>query len=137
MRSRCAALCSNRSEAVSARIDIVDDAVHFDCPEGVDVLHSMIALGRRGIPVGCRGGGCGVCKVRVLGGAYRTDRMSRARITEEEEKQGFALACKLYARGDLKLQVVGKMARAFAPCKETMHCTGAPHAPPGSTSWRR
>ena len=28
----------------------------------------------RRLPVGCRRGGCGICRVRVLSGEYRSDR---------------------------------------------------------------
>ncbi|MDN5873923.1 MAG: 2Fe-2S iron-sulfur cluster-binding protein [Sinobacteraceae bacterium] len=119
---------------MNAHVAIVGCNDVFSCAEDVDVLHAMMALGRKGIPVGCRGGGCGVCKVRVLSGEYSTGRMSRARVTEEEEKQGFALACKLYAQGDLRLEVVGKMSRAFAPDKGSVHRPEMPCASLNSTS---
>ena len=35
----------------------------------------------RRLPVGCRRGGSGVCRVRVLSGEYRSDRMSRSHIS--------------------------------------------------------
>lgn len=96
------------------QIHIENTGERFACAARLDVLRGMEALGRRGIPVGCRGGGCGVCKVRVLDGPYRTEKMSRACVSEQEQAQGYALACRLYADGDLRLQVVGKMARALA-----------------------
>lgn len=114
---------------MTARIEIENCATTFTCPEEVDVLRAMTALGRKGIPVGCRGGGCGICKVRVLSGPYRTGKMSRARITEAEAINGYALACKLYALGDLRLQVVGKMSRAFCPATVFDHCFGARDVP--------
>jgi ferredoxin len=73
----------------------------------------MEVLGRKGIPVGCRGGGCGICKVRIVEGPYRTAKMSRSCVSEQEQSEGYALACRLFADGDLQLRVVGKMARAF------------------------
>ena len=85
----------------------------FACTSEQNVLRAMESLGRKGIPVGCRGGGCGVCKVKVLDGEYRTDKMSRACVSVEEEGQGYALACKLFAGADLRIEVVGKMARAI------------------------
>jgi ferredoxin len=62
--------------------------------------------------VGCRGGGCGTCRVRVRAGTYRTGRMSRAHVTLEEEREGYALACKLFPLEDLLLVPAR---RAFAP----------------------
>jgi len=42
--------------------------------------------------------------------------MSRACVSAEQQQQGYALACRLYAdEGDLHLQVVGKMQRALRP----------------------
>ena len=72
----------------------------------------MEQLALKGIPVGCRNGGCGVCKVQVVSGAYETRKMSRAVVSAEQEAQGCVLACKLHPRGDLKVKVIGKMARA-------------------------
>lgn len=75
---------------------------------GEPVLSALERCGLASVPVGCRGGGCGVCKVRVVEGSYHTGRMSRAQVSETEERQGFALACRLYADGPLVLEAVGK-----------------------------
>lgn len=112
-----------------SRIHIDNCNDSFDCADGVDVLRGMECLGRKGIPVGCRGGGCGVCKVRVLSGAFRTGTMSRACVTEEEQAQGYALACKLFALDELHLQVIGKMAKSFTPGRSQFHFYGVPSAP--------
>lgn len=120
-----------------ARIDIENSVDSFDCPEGMDVLHGMIALGRKGIPVGCRGGGCGVCKVRVLTGAYHTGKMSRARVTAEEERAGYALACRLFALTNLRVQVVGKMVRAFDSEWISTQLSGAYQGVSDSVNWRK
>lgn len=91
---------------------IVDTGEKVRCVDEQNVLAGMEQLGRKGIPVGCRGGGCGVCKVRVLSGRFRTGRMSRACVSHDEQTQGYALACRLYPETDLELQVIGKMLRA-------------------------
>jgi ferredoxin len=93
-------------------VTIEDSGERVACAEQDNVLRAMEALGRKGIPVGCRGGGCGVCKVRVTGGAYHTRKMSRACVSEAEEADGVVLACKLFPDSDLSLKVVGKMAKA-------------------------
>lgn len=108
--------------ALRIHIDNCDDS--FPCNEGADVLRAMECLGRKGIPVGCRGGGCGVCKVQVLDGRYRTGAMSRACVTADEEAQGYALACKLIPEGDLTLRVVGKMSRSFQTALGKFHIYG-------------
>jgi ferredoxin len=69
----------------------------------------MEALGRKGIPVGCRGGGCGVCKVEITSGQYTKRVMSRDHVTAEEEARGCVLACRVKPLSDISLKVVGKM----------------------------
>lgn len=99
-------------------VEVVDAPVaessgDFEVHRDEHLLRGMERLGRRGIPVGCRGGGCGVCKVQVLAGDYRTIKMSRDCVSSAEQGQGYALACRLYAESDLEIRVVGKMGRAF------------------------
>lgn len=118
--------------ATAHRIEIVNGGQTFACAAGLDVLRGMVSLGRKGIPVGCRGGGCGVCKVRVIEGPYRTDAMSRACVSRDEQSDGYALACKLFAQGDLRLQVVGKMVRSFAGVAGGFHLYGLQSAAPQS-----
>lgn len=84
----------------------------FTCGDSQHLLGGMESLGRRGIPVGCRGGGCGVCKIRVTAGEYRVKKMSRAYVSEAEQADGIVLACKTYPLSDLSVSVVGKMVRA-------------------------
>lgn len=113
---------------MGTRIHIENCNDSFVCAEGLDVLRGMECLGRKGIPVGCRGGGCGVCKVRVISGRFRTETMSRACVSDEERTQGYALACKLFALEELKLEVVGKMAKSFDPSRGKFHFYGTPSA---------
>ena len=92
---------------------ITDSGESFPCAEEQSVLHGMSRLGRKGIPQGCYGGGCGVCKIQVLSGAYHTRKMSRDQVTAEEEQQGYALACRTFADADLTVRVVGKLHKAL------------------------
>jgi ferredoxin len=84
----------------------------FGCGVEENVLRAMEQLRRKGIPVGCRNGGCGVCKVQVIQGRYAKKKMSRAVVSADEEAQGCVLACRIYPQSDLRVNVVGKMARA-------------------------
>ena len=72
----------------------------------------MVALGRKGIPLGCRNGGCGVCKVTILSGEYTSRVMSRAHVSEEDERQGHVLACRVKPCSDIRISVVGKLKKA-------------------------
>jgi len=90
----------------------------FACNTDTPVLIAMERSGRKVIAVGCRGGGCGFCRVRVRAGAYRTGRMSRAHVTEEEERQGYALACRLFPLEDLLLAPARRMPGTGQPPQE-------------------
>jgi ferredoxin len=85
----------------------------FTCGDGQSVLHAMAAQGRKGIPLGCRGGGCGVCKVKVLSGHYAAEIMSRAHVAEDDERDQVVLACRIHPRSDLVIRVLGKIRTAW------------------------
>ena len=93
-------------------IDNTGDA--FRCAEDVHVLAAMEQACCHGIPVGCRNGGCGACKVRVTTGSYQTKKMNRAVLSAAEEADGCVLACKAYPRSDIAVQALG---RVWQPAK--------------------
>ena len=96
-------------------ITIVGTGDVFPCKEGQNVLNAMERLGRKGIPVGCRGGGCGICRVQVLGmGNYRTLTMSRAQISAADEALGIVLACKLVPQDDLRIRPLELLQKTLA-----------------------
>ena len=96
----------------------------FRCAEDVHVLAAMEQACCHGIPVGCRNGGCGACKVRVTSGAFETRKMNRAVVCAEEEAEGCVLACKTYPRGDIGLHVLGRVWQAAKPSQSTSFSFG-------------
>nr|AFP97333.1 plant type ferredoxin-like protein [Arhodomonas sp. Seminole] len=94
------------------RITILDTGESYDCAGSTTLLQAMTRLGRKGIPSGCHGGGCGICKIRVLEGEYTTGAMCRSQVSETEQARGFALACRCYPGSDITLKVIGKMHKA-------------------------
>lgn len=60
------------------------------------------------IPVGCRRGGCGVCRVRILAGTYTTAPMSAVHVPAEDQAKGYALACCVYPQSDLLVETAPK-----------------------------
>ncbi|WP_437883248.1 2Fe-2S iron-sulfur cluster-binding protein [Pseudomonas sp. LRF_L74] len=76
----------------------------FELDEGVSLQQAMERSCCQAIAVGCRNGGCGVCKVRVLAGDFACGAMSRRQVTAQECEQGFALACRLYPLTDLEVE---------------------------------
>jgi len=102
----------NDAPATSYVVVIANTGESFRCGVGESILAAMERIRRKGIPVGCRNGGCGVCKVEVIEGHFTRRKMSRAVVTAEEEARGQVLACRIHPQSDLRIQAVGKMARA-------------------------
>ncbi|MCF8480209.1 MAG: 2Fe-2S iron-sulfur cluster binding domain-containing protein [Rhodospirillum sp.] len=71
------------------------------CGEGERLLIAIERTGGGGVLVGCRRGGCGVCRIQVLEGTYETDPMSVQHVPEEERAEGYALACCVRPTSDL------------------------------------
>ena len=90
-------------------ITIDDTGESYRCVDYRSVLEGMEALGKRGIPVGCRNGGCGVCKVHVIEGSYHKRVMSREYVSPEDEAAGCVLSCRIKPTSDLRISVVGSM----------------------------
>jgi ferredoxin len=102
---------------VSERYTItVEGSGSADCGAGERVLVALERAQGFGrlknmpcrLPVGCRRGGCGICRARVIEGDYRRDVMSRAHVTSDDEADGVVLACAIYPLGDLTLRLEPK-----------------------------
>jgi ferredoxin len=87
----------------------------FPCAGNESLLTGMVRLGRKGIPVGCVNGGCGVCKVRILEGDIKAlGPISRAHVTVDEEQLGYTLACRVAPQTPVQLEVAGKLNKPFS-----------------------
>jgi ferredoxin len=97
---------------VSVHIAQTDET--YACATSESLLQGMLRLGRKGIPVGCVNGGCGVCKVHVLEGqCHALGPISRAHVSAAEEAHGFTLACRVAPLTPVELEVVGKFEKPF------------------------
>ncbi len=83
-------------------ITVEPTGASFRCPDTTSIL---LGVERSGggqlIQVGCRSGGCGVCRVRVLSGTYTARRMSKAFVTDDDLADGLVLSCRAFATSDL------------------------------------
>lgn len=96
------------------QVAIPETGESFACKDKEALLAAMVKLGRKGIPVGCLNGGCGVCKVRVLRGEVQpTGPISRAHVSAEEEATHVTLACRATPTSDVALEILGKMKKSF------------------------
>lgn len=70
------------------------------------LLTSLVRDPSTGVRAGCRGGGCGVCRVRIVAGDYSCRRMSRRFVSEDDERSGYVLSCRVLALGDLVVETM-------------------------------
>ncbi|HFB63939.1 MAG TPA: 2Fe-2S iron-sulfur cluster binding domain-containing protein [Aeromonadales bacterium] len=96
----------NRYEVV-----IEETGESFYCKEGQTILSAMAAMGKRGIPSGCHGGGCGVCKIQIIEGEVETKSMSSEHVSKTDFEQRKILACRTMPSSDVCLKVIGKMSK--------------------------
>lgn len=87
-------------------VAIIDTNQRFPCKETESLLSGMERAKVKPFPVGCRGGGCGICKIQVVEGEVELGAMSRAHISQEDEKNGMVLACRAKPKGNVKLHIL-------------------------------
>lgn len=75
----------------------------IDVAEGQSLLAAAGHEEHSGITVGCRGGGCGVCRVRIVSGTYRKKAMSKTHINEQDLAAGVVLACRIFPQSDMEI----------------------------------
>ncbi len=85
-------------------IRIVGSARTVRCAPGQDILAAAIRSGADWLPIGCRGGGCGVCRISVRSGSYETGRMAKRHVTGDSPGR-LALACRVYPSSDLVIEL--------------------------------
>jgi len=91
-----------------------NDFVGVDAVKGItlklcgslSLLQSIERSGRGLVKVGCRGGGCGLCKVRIVSGEYDVGKMSSKHISPKDLEQGNVLACRCFPRSNIIFEVI-------------------------------
>jgi ferredoxin len=95
---------------MSHTVHVEGTGVSLCCRSGQSVLGALGEAGLSAITVGCRGGGCGVCRVHVLSGSYEAGCMSQAQISDADRQLGIVLACKVFPKSDMYLRPLGRKA---------------------------
>ncbi len=103
-----AAHCSSESDAVNDKflITVENAAESFQCSPELSLLSGMESQAKKAIAVGCRGGGCGFCKIRILSGEFEAKKMSVKFLSPEEREEGYALSCRVFPRSDMNVIAV-------------------------------
>jgi ferredoxin len=75
-------------------VTVLPDGVRIPAADGETVL---AALGRAGLRyrIGCRRGGCGICKLQLLAGEVRYERpIAESVLSDDERVEGICLSCR-------------------------------------------
>lgn len=84
-------------------ITVLESGETFWCASDETVLSAMMRARCGPVHYGCCGGGCGICKMRIVSGEYDAiKRMSRAHIDLAQEPDMVLLCC-IQPRSDLTI----------------------------------
>ncbi|MGB8859243.1 MAG: 2Fe-2S iron-sulfur cluster-binding protein [Ilumatobacteraceae bacterium] len=104
-------------------VTLEDSGLQFRCRDDENMLVGMRYHGPDGVQVGCRGGGCGVCRVQVLSGTYTAKKMSKAHITEDDLGHKIVLSCRIFPTSDLSIRLCPKPQHSDQSATSTDHLT--------------
>ncbi|MFD1243765.1 2Fe-2S iron-sulfur cluster-binding protein [Paralysiella testudinis] len=76
---------------------------NIEVAEGQSLLAACERSCQTAIHVGCRGGGCGVCRIQILSGRYRHKAMSKTHINAQDLAAGMVLACRVFPESDMEI----------------------------------
>jgi len=89
------------------------------CRSDENVLAAILRSGAK-VVFGCRGGGCGTCKMRLISGQVEYGRCSAAVLSHEEKATGAFLSCQARPLSDLTVELTAankyrRVAAAYWP----------------------
>src|SRR5690349_21544794 len=77
-----------------ADVTILPDGLHVTAGEAETLLRALSRAGLR-YRVGCKRGGCGICKVQLVLGEIRYERPIAPQVlTDDERVEGICLSCR-------------------------------------------
>lgn len=98
---------------VTVSLSVGGSTLSFPCRRDTHLLAALLGAQRKEVPSGCHGGGCGVCKVRIINGDYHCLPMSRQQVSPQELAEGYSLACRTFATSSVSIEVVGSLNKAL------------------------
>jgi ferredoxin len=75
----------------------------FNGKENENILDASIRTNGK-IKVGCKRGGCGLCKIKVTAGDIEHGAVSRSVLPLHEAEEGYALACRTVPKSDITIE---------------------------------
>ena len=102
-------------------VTLVPSGREFQVEDGEAVLSAALRQGI-GLPYGCKNGGCGSCKAKLVEGAVEHGAHSSSALSKDEETRGFALLCCAHAKSDLvvesrEVKGIGDIPVKRLPCR--------------------
>jgi ferredoxin len=77
-----------------ASVTVLPDGVRIAAADGETVLAALARAGLR-YRIGCRRGGCGICKLQLVGGEVRYERpVADSVLSDDEQVAGICLSCR-------------------------------------------
>lgn len=86
------------------KVTIQSANVSFDIEPSQTILEASVIAGIN-IPFGCRNGGCGSCKGKVITGEVFCEDYQQSAMTDAEKENGFTLCCQSYVSSDVELDI--------------------------------
>ena len=85
-------------------ITVKDTDISFCCSKDQDLFTAIIRNRKGPLFCGCYGGGCGICKMKILRGRWKAYKpMSAAHVTKADIKKGIVLTCCIQPRSNLTI----------------------------------
>lgn len=113
-----------------ADIEVRPDGVRVTARAGETVLAALFRSGY-GYRVGCRRGGCAMCKVDLVDGQVDYPAVIADTVLSEDERRGgTCLSCRAVPRGDVVVQLRDERLKVVLPF---LHATRRPDRGPTTT----
>ncbi|NLL62984.1 MAG: 2Fe-2S iron-sulfur cluster binding domain-containing protein [Ruminococcaceae bacterium] len=89
-------------------VKILNENISVNVNEGDHILKGIARYNSSHKANGCRNGGCGVCKIRIVSGEFEVKKWSKEQVSDEEFEKGYALACRVFPKSDMVIEYIGK-----------------------------
>jgi ferredoxin len=85
-------------------MDYSKENSEWSCRDKESLLDAANKQGVK-IPYACKGGGCGLCKIKVEEGEFERGPSSKEVLPDAERFMNYTLACKTYPKSDMKVLI--------------------------------
>ena len=87
-------------------VHVEDTDIQWRCRHGQSIAQGADRAQQGHLLAGCRGGGCGVCKVQLVAGQVSLRPHGSNTLTPKEKSDGMVLACCAEPRSDVRIRII-------------------------------